>query len=561
MGEDKPCWLVKGKQPFLVFQNQVISGNIVGELAATLELTIHAAPGFPIDAEIAFMYPAHIAASGFEIFLIRRVKHRNVLVQNSKILLLKHHAIFAKHLVAVFVVLAVLCHFVDEEQGQTLDAHIEELFLFFKVGEDGFSDLNAAHILFGHIAHHITGFDDFAVGKGHGATQRVNFGDGIPLVLLHFLRNEVKIVPNTENTGFPVDGFVIANLQLDFCHRRLLAGKNDLLKVEVAVRATEVLDLKALDLDFLDQPLVEGVQRIQHIDEVVMLGVGSRVVEREQRIEVFQRLLRHIAAHLLWLVQNNDRTVCLDNIDRAAGAKFIPFGVDDTGFFALTVLFQRGGKRLRVDDHHIDAGAARKVIQLVQVGAVVDEEASLLAVVLHKVVCGDFKGLLHALTDRNGGNDHDKLAPAVLLVQLEHRLDIDVGFARAGFHFNIKAATPQVFDKGSRELDIVLTLQGLNVVQKLFIGKLNGFVFITGIVQRIDDFKLLIGHTEGHLIRFRFDLAPVTDIADLIVEALSLKDTHNSINRIGLVLLYFEIKFHCLSRASLSLWSVQMGFP
>ncbi len=163
---------------------------------------------------------------------------------------------------------------------------------------------------------------------------------------------------------------------------------------------------------------------------------------------------------------------------------------------------------------------------------------------LHKVVCGDFKGLLHALTDRNRRNDHNILAPAVLLVQLEHRLDIDIGFARAGFHFNIKAATPQVFDKGSRELDVVLTLQGLNVVQKLLIRKLYRFILVAGIIQRIDDFKLLIGHTEGHLIRLRFDLAPVTDIADLVVKALSLKDTHNGINRIGLVLLYFEIKFH-----------------
>ena len=163
---------------------------------------------------------------------------------------------------------------------------------------------------------------------------------------------------------------------------------------------------------------------------------------------------------------------------------------------------------------------------------------------LHKVVCGDFEGLLYALTDRNRRNDHNKLAPAVLLVQLEHRLDIDIGFARAGFHFNIKAATPQVFDKGSRELNIVLTLQGLNVVQELLVGKLYRFIFITGIVQRIDDFKLLIGHTEGHLIRLRFDLTPVTDIADLIVKALPLKDTHNGINRISLVLLYFEIKFH-----------------
>ena len=178
---------------------------------------------------------------------------------------------------------------------------------------------------------------------------------------------------------------------------------------------------------------------------------------------------------------------------------------------------------------------------------------------LHKVVCGDLKGLLHALTDRNRGNDHNKLAPAVLLVQLEHRLDIDIGLARAGFHFNIKAATPQVFDKGSGQLDVVLTLQGLNVVQKLLIGKLYRFIFITGIVQRVNDFKLLIGHTEGHLIRLRFDFAPVTDIADLIVKALPLKDTHNSINRIGLVLLYFEIKLHLRSFLPLVVWSVQSG--
>ena len=39
----------------------------------------------------------------------------------------------------------------------------------------------------------------------------------------------------------------------------------------------------------------------------------------------------------------------------------------------------------------------------------------------------------------------------------------------------------------------------------------------------------------------------VTNIADLVVEALPLKDTHNGINRISLVLLYFEIKLHELA--------------
>ena len=175
---------------------------------------------------------------------------------------------------------------------------------------------------------------------------------------------------------------------------------------------------------------------------------------------------------------------------------------------------------------------------------------------LHKMVCGDLKGLLHALTDRNGGNDHDELAPAVLLVQLEHRLDIDIGFARAGFHFNIKAATPQVFDEGSRELDIVLILQSLNVVQKLLVGKLNGFILVAGIASTIyiSKSKLFIRRDKRHLHILGKEyvicsLRPhVTDIADFVVEALPLKDTHNGINRIGLVLLYFEIEFHSIPR-------------
>ena len=94
-------------------------------------------------------------------------------------------------------------------------------------------------------------------------------------------------------------------------------------------------------------------------------GVGGRIVEREQRVEIFQRLLRYIAAHLLRLVQNNDRAVCFDNINRAARAELIALRVNDARFFAASVLFQRGCKRLRVDDHHIDAGVGRKVVKLV----------------------------------------------------------------------------------------------------------------------------------------------------------------------------------------------------
>ena len=95
----------------------------------------------------------------------------------------------------------------------------------------------------------------------------------------------------------------------------------------------------------------------------MLLGMGSREVHGEQRIEVFQRLLRYLAAHLLRLVQNEDRTVCLDNVDGSAGTELIPLGVDDAGsrvpFPPLHIfIFVHGGRKgLGIDYHHVDAAA------------------------------------------------------------------------------------------------------------------------------------------------------------------------------------------------------------
>ena len=177
------------------------------------------------------MYAADIAAGRSQIFLVRRIEQGCILVQNIDVLLLKHLAILAQNLIAVSVILAILGDLVNKEQGQALDAHVVQLFFFFKMRQNRFTNLNAAHILFGNIAHHIAGLDNLTVGKGHSAAQRVNFGNGIALVLLHFLRNIVEIIADAKNTGFTVDGLVVGNFQLDFCHRRLFAGKYDLLQI------------------------------------------------------------------------------------------------------------------------------------------------------------------------------------------------------------------------------------------------------------------------------------------------------------------------------------------
>ena len=123
-----------------------------------------------------------------------------------------------------------------------------------------------------------------------------------------------------------------------------------------------------------------------------------------------------LATHLLRLVKNDNRTVSADDVNRTAGGKFVSLGIDDSRFLAFAVLFQGGSERLRVNNHHIDTGAGGKVVELIEIGAVVNKETRLFAVVLHKMVYGHFKGLLHALADGDGWHNDDKLAPAIPLV-------------------------------------------------------------------------------------------------------------------------------------------------
>ena len=107
----------------------------------------------------------------------------------------------------------------------------------------------------------------------------------------------------------------------------------------------------------------------------------------------------------------------------------------------------------------------RKVIKLVQVGAVVYKETGFLAVMLHKVVSGNFKGFLYALTNSNTRDNNDKFAPAVLLIQLEHRLDIHIGFTCTCFHFNIKAASADILHQSIGKLYIIFRLDFINIAQ------------------------------------------------------------------------------------------------
>ena len=352
-------------------------------------------------------------------------------------------------------------------------------------------NLYPAHIVFGNVTGHIAFADGVSVRKGHNARDRVDFRHYEALVLLHFPGFIIEIIAHIQHMELSLRAVLVADLHLHFCPRRIFQGDDNAFQIQILVRTTKIFYLKAFDFDLFDQPLVVSVQRIQNVDQIVLLGMGSRVVQREKRIELFQGFLGSgvLFAHLLRLIQNQDRTVGCDDVNRAAGAELIPLGVDNTrrsislAAFHVLVLVHGGGKRLRVDDHNIDPGVAGERIQLIQVAAVVDKKPCFFAVALHKVIGGDLKGFFHAFTDGDTRHNNDKFAPSIPFVQLKHGLDINVCLSRSGFHLDIQRASSQRCYQLVRLMDVCFCLQCADVLKQLLIGQLECFVLKAGIVD------------------------------------------------------------------------------
>ena len=223
---------------------------------------------------------------------------------------------------------------------------------------------------------------------------------------------------------------------LDFQFRtsfwRLGRRDADAFEVKVGIRPGQALHGDAAHLDLLHKLLVVGIYRIEPIHLVVLRLVRGGVAQDHQRVELRQLLCRGLALHLLRLIQNHDGAVLFDDVDRTARLKIIQLQIDAPGILAA------GIERLHVDDHHVDSGIRRKALQIVKLLRVIDEVAGLLAVALQKVLRHDLEGLQHAFADGNARHHHDELAPPVVPVQFEHRLDVAVCLACARLHLDIE---------------------------------------------------------------------------------------------------------------------------
>ena len=302
MGENKTNRVVKRQQFLLIFQNQFVGRLIIADIRATLHFTVNLVVFF-VDAEISGMGSMHIDAA--QILLIRRIEQSQIFIQNRCIFLFKNPAIFRIHFVPVSIILPVILHLIDKEQGKGLDATIIQFLFLFEMGPDGLADLHPANILFTDIAQNFACVNFHAIGKCHSAPDGVNLIDMIPLILLHSFRKSIKVIIHTYDSGLPIDGLLIANFKFQARHGRFLRGYDNILQKQVAVCSPEILDIEALDLDLFDQLHPVGVQRIQNIHHIMML------------LMVFlQGFLRLFAAHLLRFIKNYNGPVHCDYINR-----------------------------------------------------------------------------------------------------------------------------------------------------------------------------------------------------------------------------------------------------
>ena len=234
---------------------------------------------FFVDAEVTSMRAVDI--DGTKILLIWRVEQCQILIQNICIFLLKNISVFGVDFVAIFVVFTILSNFINKEQRQSLNALRIQLLFLFKVRANGFTNLYTAKICFRNITDDFSSMDDFSVGKSNSATNRINLADAIATILLHVFGEGEQVIIYTENSCLTVNGFIVTNLEFNTSHRRLLWVYDDVFQKEVAVSTTQILDIKALYFNLLYQLFIVCIQGIQHIDQVVVLLVGGRVVQAE----------------------------------------------------------------------------------------------------------------------------------------------------------------------------------------------------------------------------------------------------------------------------------------
>ena len=141
-----------------------------------------------------------------------------------------------------------------------------------------------------------------------------------------------------------------------------------------------------------------------------------------------------------------------------------------------------------------------------------------------------FKRFIDAFTNCNTGDNDNILTPAILLIQLKHSLDIGVGFANTGFHFNSQIESALKLRRGC---NLIGSLNFLYMFQDNRVGKFRHQFLVAPTCELVVliNIKLISTCTSVHHIGRRQIW-------------LSCKNVYYRFRSISLKLLMFELQFH-----------------
>ena len=240
--EDETYRLFEFEKLLLLSQNQVIGIHIVGQafvFASLGNARVDVALGLLVNGKVPAV--RFFRRNALQVLDVRRFIQVQHLVQVLAVFLFKDPRVIA-FLVRRRVV-AVLDHFIDEEQGQDLDALLEQRLLLVEVRLDRLPNLDATQRRFVHVPGGFANKKLNAVGEAQGVGIGVDVRDHIATVLIQLVGKtvgeEVVTLGKLAHHALDLAAFQLL-LELNTGHRRL-ARNLDGLQVEIGIGSRQPL--------------------------------------------------------------------------------------------------------------------------------------------------------------------------------------------------------------------------------------------------------------------------------------------------------------------------------
>lgn len=134
----------------------------------------------------------------------------------------------------------------------------------------------------------------------------------------------MQVGADVEALDLPFDRAALGlHLDLNPSARLRTLGYLDRVEIQVRCRARQTFHGDAADGDPLDQLLVVGIECVEAVYLGVLDPVCRGVAQHHEGVELGQRFQGPVGTDLLRLVDNDDRPVRLNDVDRLAGLEVV----------------------------------------------------------------------------------------------------------------------------------------------------------------------------------------------------------------------------------------------